>query len=116
MKKSKYRNVRVCRCLSCGEQAATFDSKAEWSFFWFELKPRIDLEQIAKLEIHPEFMLPGGVRVLADFSWIDCHNQKKYVVDVKGKSAPLTRSYVRNRKMIEAVHGIRIEVVRYDAK
>ena len=99
---SKYRAIKTT------VDNITFDSKREAARYG-ELKLLFRTRAISNLEIQPEFHFRLENKKMftyrADFSYYD-EQQKKYVVeDVKGVRTPV---YRLKKKIIEAVHGIRI--------
>ena len=49
---------------------------------------------------------------LADFVYVETKTGKEHVVDVKGKTAPLTEGFRLKQKLMMSVHGITVEIVR----
>ena len=88
-----------------------FDSLAEAARYC-ELKLMIRAKVITDLEIHPKFSIDiAGMHVctvIADFAYNDC-TIGPVVEDVKGMDTVVSRL---KRKLVEAVHGIKIKVVK----
>ena len=122
---SKFKAKKTCRCLTCGAQAASFDSLTEADYFFKVLKPQLDAGRIripkvvipdAELRlVHPRFSLPGGVKVYADFAYEepDVGGWVLRVIDVKAISGHLTSTFIKNRKMVKALYGVEIMVVQH---
>ena len=53
----------------------------------------------------PMFELPGGVKCYFDFL-VFYHDRDEQVIDVKGRR---TQSYIRNKKMVEALYPVVID-------
>ena len=113
----KHHATRVCRCLTCGQQATTFGSLTEADYYFSVLLPRKKAGQIRGIKVHPEWTV-AGVRIIADFSYREPYGLDGYrtvVIDVKGVSAPLTAAYKRNEKMLASI-GVEVWVVRWSVK
>lgn len=83
----------------------TFDSKAEAEFYQLLLNHKISFECQKKFEIRV-----NGILICyyyADF--VIKGDGKDYVVDVKGYE---TRDFVLKRKLMKAVHGIDVLVIK----
>jgi len=114
----KHHAIATKICLDCGShRVVTFGSRTEARYYFRELLPAEQEGRIRGIEIHPVFKLPGGVKVVADFSYEQYEQMGladawiPTVVDVKGRGKPLTQSFRRNQKLVRAIHGIVIEVV-----
>lgn len=53
----------------------------------------------------PMFELPGGVKCYFDFL-VFYYDRDEQIIDVKGKR---TQSYIRNKKMVEALYPVTID-------
>lgn len=86
-----------------------FDSKREASRY-ADLKLLLKAECISELKLHPWFdLFVNGVKICsyeADFSYL--RDGKLVVEDAKGVR---TKEYVIKKKLMEAVHGIKIQEV-----
>lgn len=95
----------------------TFDSKAE--AHWYNiLKLRERAGEVHGLKVHPKFILaePEGQRKLtysADFSFWDSREKRLRVIDVKGVE---TQAFKIKRKLMKALLGIEVEIVRKDGE
>jgi len=91
----------------------TFDSKAEANYY-ASLKRRLDLGEVANIELQPPFPLLAGAGKLvgtykADFAFDDLVEGRRRIIDVKGHDTPLSRF---KRKFVQALHGVTVEVVK----
>jgi len=89
-----------------------FDSKAEAKRYT-ELRLMQAAGLITKLETHPcyeiEYHFKKICVVELDFKYFD-HKRGEYVIeDVKGQDNPLS---ILKRKLVEAFHGIKVEVIK----
>lgn len=98
-------------CSKCGHKLTKFDSKAEREH-WYELVVLQDAGRISDLEIQPRFPIEieGKTvgRYYGDFAYTDEHGRYR-VIDVKGKDTDLSRF---KRKIVAAMYGVEVEVVR----
>ena len=103
------------RCLSCGSvKIQQFDSKAEAGRY-HELRLKERLKEIKRLECQPRFPLSvkGELvgRYYGDFQYID-GDGVTVVEDVKGGKATDTPLSKFKRKLVHAIYGIEVQVVR----
>jgi hypothetical protein len=59
-----------------------------------------------------KYSIQKATHYLADFVYIDTATGKEHVIDVKGRTAPLTQEFKLKRKLMQYVNGITIEIVR----
>ena len=108
-------------CGSCASpEIVKFDSKAEAGYA-AQLLMLQRAGVISGLHFHPVIVVPipqaapGGtwniVKYTADGSYTE-RDGRRVVYDVKAKGAPLERDFVLRRRIVEAAHGIKIEIVR----
>lgn len=125
---SKYHNKPVVH------DGIKFDSKQEGNYYLY-LKQLQDNGEISNLrlqvpyEIIPavwgertvqlktktktvKYSIQRPTKYLADFVYVDTKTGKEHVVDVKGKTAPLTEGFRLKWKLMQAAHGITVEIVR----
>ena len=104
-KPSKYRAVKMTL------DGVRFDSKRE-ALEYARLKMLQGAKLITNLERQTVFPIEiNGKRVCeyrADFTWTDETGARR-AIDIKGFDTPVSRL---KRKLVEAVHGIEIEIVR----
>lgn len=91
----------------------TFASKREAAYYC-ELKLREKAGEVSDVEMQRPFALVAGVGHLvgtyrADFTFQDHVSGCWRVIDVKGHDTALSRF---KRKFVEALHGVKVEVVR----
>lgn len=91
----------------------TFDSKREAAYY-AELRLREKAGEVANVELQRPFALITGAGKLvgtyrADFTFDDLVEGRWRVIDVKGHDTALSRF---KRKFVEALHGVKVEVVR----
>jgi len=89
-----------------------FDSKAEAARYnVLKLMRAADL--ITKLETHPSFIIEvNNIKICVvelDFKYFDLKRGEYVYEDVKGKDNPLSAF---KRKLVEAIHGIKVEVIK----
>ena len=96
---NKYKNKKVKL------NGRTFDSKAESEFYQMLIYHKINFKCQAKYEIRVNNILICNY--YADFV-VEAKN-KQYVVDVKGYQ---TREFVIKRKLMKAVYGIDVLVIK----
>lgn len=105
-KQRKYRNEPVT------VDGHKFASKREAAFY-AELKLRDKAGEVAEVELQKPFVLSiKGILIgtyKCDFAFYDNVRHCYRVVDVKGV---LTREFQRTRRLMRALHGIEVEVVR----
>lgn len=90
-----------------------FDSKAEANYYAM-LKQREKAGEVANVELQRPFALIAGAGKLvgtyrADFTFDDLVEGRWRVIDVKGHDTALSRF---KRKFVEALHGVKVEVVK----
>ena len=83
-KRNKFGAVR------CSWEGIRFDSKAEMKHY-ADLRLLELTGHINKLELKPVFQLPGKVKYIADFRYVE--NGQTVVVDVKGGRATITAAF-----------------------
>lgn len=91
----------------------TFDSKREAAYYC-ELKLREKAGEVSDVEMQRPFALVAGAGQLvgtyrADFTFHDHVSGSWRVIDVKGHDTALSRF---KRKFVEALHGVKVEVVK----
>lgn len=124
----KYKNKHVVI------EGIEFDSKKEGNYYLY-LKQLQDNGEISNLrlqvpyEIIPpvwgektvqlktktkqvKYSVQRATFYLADFVYVDTKTGTEHVVDVKGRTAPLTEGFKLKQKMMRAFLGITIEIVR----
>lgn len=128
-RRGKYNAQPGWRCLDCGASAVTdgarcaycksdnvqrFDSKAEAGRF-DELRMLRLGGRVSDVECQPKYPLDvNGTRCghyIADFRYTD-ENGRSVVEDVKGGTATDTAVSKLKRKLVKAIHGIDVQVVR----
>lgn len=100
-KKSKHRAERVVI------DAIGFDSKAEGLRYQLNLR-RIASGELAYQLLQVPFLLPGGVKYVADFMEVSSTGEVRYV-DVKGQVTAMFRT---KKKQVEALYPVKILCVR----
>ena len=87
----------------------TFHSKKEANRYLF-LKSMFDAKKISNLELQPRFDIHVSGKYIAfykaDFRY--SYNGKTIIEDVKGGKATQTSTYRLKKKLVEAIHGIKI--------
>lgn len=105
-KRSKYGNRKTV------VDGITFDSKREAAYY-DELKQRERLGEVDDVKLQEPFVLSiNGCLVCtykADFVFYDIRERRRRVVDVKGVK---TKDFIIKQKLMRAVHGIDVEVVK----
>ena len=105
MKKHKYGAIKV------KDDGYTFDSKMEYRRYK-ELLILQRAGEIQNLMVHPFFTIEINdimvSKVILDFAYHD-KNHKAVYEDVKGFDTPISRL---KRKLVKAVHGIDVEVIK----
>lgn len=96
--------VRGTKCRKFG---VDFDSQAELSYA-IELEAALRRGEIISWAAHPRFQLEAGAYT-ADFMVLEPGGMR--VVDVKGRGAPLARTYKRNVRAMRTRYGINVETV-----
>lgn len=90
----------------------TFDSKAEAAYY-SKLQLRAKAREVHHVELQVPFPLTvngylvGSYR--ADFVFYDDVETRQRVIDVKGYDTPLSKL---KRKLVKAIHGVDVEIVR----
>ena len=59
-----------------------------------------------------KYSIQKATHYVADFVYIDTATGKEHVVDVKGKTAPLTEGFKLKQKLMRYMNGITVEIVR----
>jgi hypothetical protein len=112
-----YRGVAVKhgqRCFACGGgRIRHFASKAEWGYYWENLRLLERAGEIRELEFQPRLKLCPKVEVVADFSFFDAKQNRRRWVDVKARGVRLTNLFVRNQRLVKHFLEIKIEVARW---
>lgn len=100
-KRAKYKNRKTV------VDGIRFDSMAEAAYY-SKLKLWRQCEAVEWFCFQPVFDCGGGVTYRADFivKWADGRTE---VVDVKGFE---TREFLNKAKQVEAIHGVKVEVVK----
>ena len=106
-KPSKYRNVKVT------VDGITFDSKREAAYY-AALKVRERAGEVSAVEMQRPFKMLGPKGELiatykADFAFWDHTEDRFRVIDVKGF---ITKEFNLKRKMMKALLGVDVEVVK----
>ena len=85
----------------------------------YELIPKIteEREEVKHLKtkdkiVRKQVTIQSAVRYIADFVYVSNNTGKEHVVDVKGKTAPLTKEFLLKQKMMRYLLGITVEIVR----
>lgn len=81
----------------------------------YEIIPAVWGERTVQLKTKTKtvkYSIQRPTKYLADFVYVDTKTGKEHVVDVKGKTAPLTEGFRLKWKLMQAVHGITVEIVR----
>lgn len=103
---SKYRNKKTT------VDGIKFDSKREAQFY-SSLKQLERAGQVSQIELQKRYPLAvNGHAVcfyLADFAFHDAIQDRYRVVDIKGV---VTKDFSIKRKLMRAIHGIEVEVIR----
>lgn len=103
---SKYRNKKTT------VDGITFDSKREAQFYSL-LKQLERVGQVSQIELQKRYPLAvNGETVctyFADFAFHDAIQERYRVVDIKGV---VTKDFSIKRKLMRAIHGIEVEVIR----
>lgn len=92
-----------------------FDSKAE-SYHYLTLKCLQNAGKIKDLTLQPRFDFKLNNKLMfyykADFSYFDFERNKTVIEDVKSDFTEKMKMFRLKKKIIEAVHGIEIEIVK----
>lgn len=97
----------------CELDGIKFDSQAERDYYAV-LKLRERAGEVADVELQRPFALVAGAGKLvgtyrADFTFTDLKEGRWRIIDVKGHDTSLSKF---KRKFVEALHGVKVEVVR----
>lgn len=91
----------------------TFDSKREASLY-FTFKAMEKAGRIANLRRQPKYILTvNGIQIAIykpDFDYVE--NGALHVVDVKSEPTAKKRDFVLIKKLMAAIHGIEVEVIK----
>jgi len=101
-KRSKYRNVRT------EVDGIKFASKAEARRYG-QLQLLVKAGEIRDLELQRKYDLPGGVKYVADFDYIDARTGLPITEDVKGVLTPV---FKLKAKQFAAIYHRPIQIVR----
>lgn len=105
-RQNKYRAVKTV------VDGITFDSKREAAYY-SELKLREKAGEVADVQLQKPFVLTINSEVIGtyrcDFAFYDNVRRTYRVVDVKGVE---TKEFKRTKRLMRAIHGIVVEVVR----
>lgn len=81
----------------------------------YEIIPAVWGERAVQLKTKTKkvrYSIQKATHYEPDFVYVDTKTGKEHVVDVKGKTAPLTEGFRLKWKLMQAVHGITVEIVR----
>jgi hypothetical protein len=81
----------------------------------YEIIPAVWGERTVQLKTKTKqvkYSIQKATFYTADFVYIDTKTGTEHVVDVKGKTAPLTKEFQLKQKMMRAFLGITVELVR----
>ena len=81
----------------------------------YEVIPAVWGEKTVQLKTKTKtvkYSIQKATKYLADFVYVDTKTGVEHVIDVKGKTAPLTEGFELKRKMMRAYLGITVEIVR----
>ena len=81
----------------------------------YEIIPAVWGEKVVHLKTKTKtvpYSIQRATHYRADFVYIETATGKEHVVDVKGKTAPLTEGFELKRKMMRAFNNIDVEIVR----
>ena len=81
----------------------------------YEVIPAVYIDEIKHLKTKDKTVkrcIQKATNYLADFVYVITATGEKEVVDVKGKTAPLTRDFRLKQKLMLARHGITVKIVR----
>lgn len=89
-----------------------FASKLEGRYY-ANLKLLQRAGEVANVELQKPFLVTIGGKLIctyrSDFAYWDMREQRERVIDCKGMDTPVSKL---KRKLVEAIHGIEIEIVR----
>ena len=95
--KNKYGAVR------CTWDGIRFDSKAEMKHF-ADLRLLELTGHISRLELKPVFQLPGKIKYIGDFQYVE--DGKTVCVDVKGGKGTQTRVFLNKWKQVKELYPL----------
>lgn len=105
-RRSKYRNRKTV------VDGITFDSKREAAYY-SELKLREKAGEVYEVELQRPFALTVNGKLIctyrSDFHFFDAIANRRRVVDTKGFVTP---EFKLKAKLMQAVHGIEVEIVK----
>ena len=81
----------------------------------YEVIPAVYIDEIKHLKTKDKTVrrcIQKATNYLADFVYVITATGEKEVVDVKGKTAPLTKDFRLKQKLMLAIHGIMVKIVR----
>ena len=81
----------------------------------YEIIPAVQGEKIVHLKTKTKtvpYCIQRATHYVADFVYIETATGKEHVIDVKGKTAPLTEGFKLKQKLMRYMNGITIEIVR----
>lgn len=81
----------------------------------YEIIPAIYGEKTVHLKTKTkkvQYCVQRPTSYVADFEYVEAHTGKVHVVDVKGKTAPLTAEFKLKQKLMRYMNGITVEIVR----
>lgn len=81
----------------------------------YEIIPAVWGEKIVQLKTKTKtvpYSIQRATHYLADFVYVETATGKEHVVDVKGKTAPLTKEFRLKQKLMLYRHGITVKIVR----
>ena len=81
----------------------------------YEVIPAVYGEKIVKLKTKDktvQYCIQRATHYVADFVYVETKTGKEHVVDVKGKTAPLTPDFKLKQKLMRYMNGITVEIVR----
>ena len=81
----------------------------------YEVIPAVYIDEIKHLKTKDKTVkrcIQKATNYLADFVYVITATGEKEVVDVKGKTAPLTKDFRLKQKLMLAIHGITVKIVR----
>ena len=125
---SKYWNKKVVI------DGITFDSQKEGNYYLYlkqlqengeisnlrlqvsyEIIPTVYGEKVVHLKTKTKtvpYCIQRATHYVADFVYVEVATGKEHVVDVKGKTAPLTEGFKLKQKLMKYMNNITVEIVR----
>lgn len=89
-----------------------FDSQREFTYY-LDYKALQKAGQISHLKVHPQFRCEVNGKLIgkytADFEFVE--NGRRRVIDVKNPVTARKADFRLRKKLVEALHGIDVEVV-----